>query len=88
MCNSDYKLPAPSGKGTVTLPAGTGVYIPVIAFQHDPQYFPEPEKFDPERFTEEIKQSRPNCTYFPFGEGPRSCIGKNKHTHSRFPLKA
>ncbi|XP_021930152.1 cytochrome P450 6j1-like [Zootermopsis nevadensis] len=74
-CVCDYKLPDPSGKGTVVLPAGTGVYIPIIAIHNDPKYFSEPEKFDPERFTEETKKSRPNYTYFPFGEGPRICIG-------------
>jgi cytochrome P450 family 6 len=78
-CNSDYKLPSPSGKGTVTLPAGTGIYISVVAFQNDPKYYPEPQKFDPKRFTEENKQSRPSYTYFPFGEGPRMCIGKERY---------
>jgi cytochrome P450 family 6 len=74
-CFIDYKLPSPSGNGTITLPAGTGVFVPVLAIQHDPQYFPEPEKFDPERFTEENKRSRPKYTYIPFGEGLRNCIG-------------
>jgi cytochrome P450 family 6 len=79
-CCSDYELPAPNGNGTITLPAGTGVYIPVLALHYDPTYFPEPEKFDPDRFTEEIKSSRPNCTYIPFSDGPRICIGKDRHT--------
>jgi cytochrome P450 family 6 len=74
-CSSDYKLPSPSGNGTIKLSAGTGVYIPVLALHHDPTYFPEPEKFDPDRFTEENKRSRPKYSYIPFGEGPRMCIG-------------
>jgi cytochrome P450 family 6 len=74
-CFSDYKLPSPSGNGTVTLPAGTGVFVPVFGIQHDPQYFPEPEIFDPERFTEENKHSRPKYAYLPFDEGLRMCIG-------------
>jgi cytochrome P450 len=78
MCDSDYKLPSASGRGTVILPKGTGVYLPVFALHHDSQYFPDPDKFDPERFTQENKQNRPNYTYLPFGEGPRICIGKNK----------
>jgi hypothetical protein len=57
---SDYEIPAPNGNGTVTLPGGTGVYIPVLGFHFDPTYFPEPEKFDSDRFTEENKRSRPN----------------------------
>jgi hypothetical protein len=76
---SDYQLPAANGNGTVTLPAGTSVYIPVLALHHDPTYYPEPEKFDPDRFTEENKLSRPNYTYIPCGEGQRICIGKDRH---------
>jgi hypothetical protein len=79
----DYQLPAANGTGTVTLPAGTSVYIPVYALHHDPKYFPEPEKFDPDRFTEQNKRSRPNYTYIPFGEGPRVCIGKERHLRAR-----
>jgi cytochrome P450 family 6 len=74
--SSDYKLPSPSGNGTITLPAGTAVFLPVLGIQHDPQYFPEPENFNPDRFTDENKRSRPKYTYIPFGEGPRMCIGK------------
>ena len=74
-CFSDYELPSPSGNGTITLPAGTGVFVSVLGIQNDPQYFPEPEKFDPDRFTDENKRSRPKYTYIPFGEGLRMCIG-------------
>ncbi|XP_011864461.1 PREDICTED: cytochrome P450 6j1-like isoform X1 [Vollenhovia emeryi] len=42
---------------------------------YDPEYFPDPHKFDPERFTEENKRNRPTNVYFPFGDGPRVCIG-------------
>jgi len=76
---SDYELPAPNGNGTIILPAGTGVYIPVYALHHDTTYHPEPGKFDPDRFTQENINSRPNYTYIPFGEGPRMCIGKDRH---------
>lgn len=74
--NTDYKLPPPNEKVMdATLPAGAAVYIPVLGIHYDPKYYPEPDNFDPERFTEENKKSRPNFSYLPFGEGPRICIG-------------
>jgi cytochrome P450 family 6 len=63
---SDYKLP----NGSI-LPKGTGVVIPVLAIQRDPDYFPDPLQFDPDRFDGEQKP----FSYMPFGEGPRICIG-------------
>jgi cytochrome P450 family 6 len=85
-CCSDYQLSTPHGNGTITLPAGTGVYIPVLGLHYNPTYFPEPQKFDPDRFTEEKKHSRPNYTYIPFGEGLRMCTGKDRqlYLHTRF----
>jgi hypothetical protein len=74
-CFSEYKLSSPSGNKAITLPAGTGVFVSVLGIQHDPLYFPQPDMFDPDRFTEQNKRSRPNYTYIPFGEGPRMCIG-------------
>ncbi|XP_054091078.1 uncharacterized protein LOC105219723 [Zeugodacus cucurbitae] len=54
---------------------GTLVIIPTIAIHYDPQYYPDPERFEPARFTAEEIQRRPACTWLPFGEGPRNCIG-------------
>jgi hypothetical protein len=81
-CCSNYELPAPTGTGTIKLPVGTGVYVPVLGIHFDPTYFPEPEKFDPDRFTEENKSSRPNFAYLAFGEGPRMCLGKDRNTYN------
>ncbi|KAH8401698.1 hypothetical protein KR009_007401, partial [Drosophila setifemur] len=54
---------------------GTGVVVPTLAIHYDPEFYPEPEKFIPERFDEDQIQQRPACTFLPFGEGPRNCIG-------------
>jgi cytochrome P450 family 6 len=76
-CCIEYELPATNGNGTVTLPAGNGGFIPVSGIYYDPTDFPQPSKFDPDRFTEENKGSRPKYTYIPFGEGPQMCLGKD-----------
>ncbi|XP_016958052.3 probable cytochrome P450 6a20 [Drosophila biarmipes] len=54
---------------------GTGVIVPSWAIHHDPEFYPEPEMFIPERFDEEQVKQRPACTFLPFGDGPRNCIG-------------
>lgn len=54
---------------------GTLVWIPVFPIHHDPNIYPDPEKFDPERFTEDKIKERNLMHYFPFGHGPRNCIG-------------
>jgi cytochrome P450 len=43
----------------------------------DPRFWPDPERFDPLRFTPDAKAARPRMTYFPFGAGPRICIGES-----------
>ncbi|XP_067135813.1 cytochrome P450 3A9-like [Centruroides vittatus] len=58
----------------ITIKKGTIVIIPVYSLNHDPNYFPDPDKFDPERFLSK-KSSIIPFTNLPFGYGPRSCIG-------------
>jgi len=54
---------------------GTPIMTSIYSIHHDPEFYPEPEKFDPERFSVEAKLSRDPYTYLPFGHGPRNCIG-------------
>ncbi|XP_055693539.1 cytochrome P450 6g1-like [Lutzomyia longipalpis] len=56
------------------IPRGMPVYIPAMAIQRDPNYFPDPLKFIPERF--ESKSSLHQSNFLSFGIGPRECIGK------------
>lgn len=49
--------------------------VPIYPLHHDPEIFPEPEKFIPERFSDENKKTRDNSAFLPFGIGPRNCIG-------------
>lgn len=69
--NSDYPVP----DADLVIPKGTFMIIPTYAIQHDPEYYPNPDQFDPERFTEANRASRHPFVYLPFGEGPRNCIG-------------
>jgi cytochrome P450 len=56
---------------------GTMVFFSQYIVQRDPKWFPEPERFRPERFTAEAKVGRPRFAYFPFGGGGRQCIGES-----------
>jgi cytochrome P450 len=59
------------------IPAGNLIFITPFITHRDPKYWPDPEKFDPKRFTPENSASRPKHAYYPFGEGPHVCIGNN-----------
>ncbi|KAF5288514.1 hypothetical protein FQA39_LY15382 [Lamprigera yunnana] len=67
-------------ESSVLLEKGVYITVPISAIHRDPKYYPNPEKFDPERFNEENKRNVQPYTYLPFGGGPKNCIG------SRFAL--
>lgn len=54
---------------------GTPIHIPIYTVHHDPNHFVDPETFDPERFMPENKDQLQSCSFIPFVEGPRNCIG-------------
>ncbi|KAL7737681.1 hypothetical protein ACLKA6_006081 [Drosophila palustris] len=68
MLDDNQQLLAKFRKGDI-------VVVPIIALHRDPENFPEPNLFKPERFLEENKSQIKPFTYLPFGVGPRSCIG-------------
>ena len=71
VCNNDFEIPA----SNIKIEKGTPIIIPVLGLHKDPKYYPDPEKFDPERFENENIGKRPSSVYLPFGDGPRICIG-------------
>ncbi|XP_055386051.1 cytochrome P450 6a9-like [Condylostylus longicornis] len=70
-CISDYKV-----EGTnYVIPNGTVLIIPVYPIQHDPEIYPNPEKFNPDNYNQEAINSRHSSTFLAFGDGPRNCLG-------------
>jgi cytochrome P450 len=61
--------------GDYDLPRGTVVLICPYALHHRPEIWPDPERFDPLRFTPEAEEARHKQAYIPFSAGPRTCIG-------------
>lgn len=61
--------------GGYPVPRGTTVYMSQWIVQRDARFYPQPERFDPDRWTEEFSRQLPAFAYFPFGGGPRVCIG-------------
>ncbi|KAH6943510.1 hypothetical protein HPB50_022418 [Hyalomma asiaticum] len=67
-CDGDYEY------NGIRILKGMNVYVPTLDLHHDPTLWPEPTKFDPERFNKTNKESIHPMSYFPFGLGPRKCI--------------
>ena len=63
--------------GSYRAPARSILIMSPWVTHHDPRFFPEPFRFDPERFAPEAREARPKFAYFPFGGGPRVCIGES-----------
>jgi len=63
--------------GPYFMPKGTTVFTCQYVVHRDPRYFPDPERFDPDRWMPEAKANRPRFSYFPFGGGARQCIGES-----------
>ncbi|XP_025263421.1 cytochrome P450 6A1-like [Camponotus floridanus] len=57
------------------IPKDQKIWIPMFAIHRDPNIYPKPDVFDPERFNDEAVQARHPMHYLPFGHGPRNCIG-------------
>ncbi|XP_063706633.1 probable cytochrome P450 9f2 [Culicoides brevitarsis] len=78
-CNNDTEIEDHEGK-KFTIPKGSMIWSNIYGIHHSHKYFPNPEKFDPERFLGANKEKIIPNSYIPFGLGPRACIG------SRFAL--
>uniref|UniRef100_A0A6M2DE09 Putative cytochrome n=1 Tax=Xenopsylla cheopis TaxID=163159 RepID=A0A6M2DE09_XENCH len=59
----------------IAMEPGDSIMIPVLSIHHDPEHYPDPERFDPDRFTESEKSSRHSYAFLGFGGGPRICLG-------------
>lgn len=70
MAQNNYKIP----DSNMMIEKGISVVIPVYAIHHDPEYYPDPETYDPERFSPDETKKRHPMAWLAFGEGPRNCI--------------
>ncbi len=62
--------------GGYTIPAGSVIILSQYVTQRDQRFFPDPDRFDPLRWTPEEQAARPKYCYFPFSAGSRQCIGE------------
>lgn len=70
-CTKDFNVP----ETNISIRKGDYIFINFYGFYRDPEYFPNPDIFDPERFSVEECEKRHPYLFLPFGEGPRNCIG-------------
>lgn len=69
------KVTADMRLGETLIPAGSVLLIPMWVVHRDGRTFPDPLRFDPERFAGDYKKRYPKYAYFPFGGGPHVCVG-------------
>ncbi|KAK5638185.1 hypothetical protein RI129_012480 [Pyrocoelia pectoralis] len=72
-CTKTYQIP----NTDIVIDKGVPVYVSLYGLHNDPKYFPDPEKYNPERFAPENKERLERFAFLPFGEGRRNCIGIN-----------
>ena len=63
--------------GGYDVPAGASIYVNLLTLHRHPSYWPDPARFDPDRFSPAVSAQRPRNAYIPFGIGPRACLGKS-----------
>jgi cytochrome P450 len=63
--------------GGYHVPRGTQVLTIQRIVHRDPRWYKDPEAFRPERWADDLERRLPRCAYFPFGDGPRICIGQH-----------
>jgi cytochrome P450 len=67
---------APIEVGGYAIEAGAHVFVAPYMVHRNPDFWPDPERFDPDRFAAGADEGRHMCAYIPFGAGPRRCIGE------------
>lgn len=70
-CTKEYPIPNLG----LTIPEGTPIVISLLGVMRDPDNFPDPNNYLPDRFSEDKPMYNPDA-FIPFGDGPRACIGK------------
>ncbi|XP_037827151.1 probable cytochrome P450 28c1 [Lucilia sericata] len=77
-CTQSYEVKNKDGR-VLKIEKGESIMIPIYALHHDPQYYPEPNKFKPERFLPTngggVKHFKDHGVFLGFGDGPRTCLG-------------
>ncbi|XP_065080036.1 probable cytochrome P450 6a14 [Ochlerotatus camptorhynchus] len=71
VANEAFQIPTQD----LTIEKETLVMIPIHSIHHDPEIYPDPSRFDPDRFSAEAVSARHSHSFLPFGDGPRMCIG-------------